>query len=183
MSLSDSDPPLSGSWSRMSDTSIGSERSVDISINEDVEVKDAGVQTCFRSPRSRQTSSCSDEVDGAMAAGDHVHRPKISWEEKLKNAKKYKFEGNENYKSGSFKSAIGKYHRALLFLKGLKEPEHEFRLLEAASPPQSSMTPEALEESTQLECDCFNNLSGTKDIVRYLRFYAPLWFARFQHAF
>ena len=149
----------------MSDTSVGSERSVDV-CDEDVETCDAGVQTCLgNSPRTRQSSSCSDHSTGSaehpVAGGDHMGHPKISWQDKLVSARKYKLEGNEKYKAGMHRAAIGKYHRALLFLKGIREPHKGMRLLEEKrSDDKNPISEEALNESSQLECDCYNNLSG-----------------------
>ena len=45
-------------------------------------------------------------------------------EEKLKEAKLFKDAGNELYKSGDFKSAARKYHRAILYLKGIDSDLH-----------------------------------------------------------
>ena len=153
----------------MSDTSVGSERSIDV-CDESVETCDAGVQTSSRSPRTRQTSSCSDGSEGHVEYvpnGDYMGHPKISWQEKLKSAKKYKLEGNEKYQGGMYKAAIGKYHRALLFLKGIREPHKGFRLFEENSADtMKSISEEALSEASQLECDCYNNLSGIACLQR-----------------
>ena len=151
----------------MSDTSIGSERSIDVSFSEDgVEVRDAGVQTSCRAPGNRKTSSCSDSSDGPdlQINGDYMGHPKVPWGEKLNKARFYKQDGNENYKAGKYKTAIGKYHRALLFLKGIKDAQQNIPLMpvmeEGAVERGNGISDSALEEVTQLQCDCFNNLSG-----------------------
>ena len=45
-------------------------------------------------------------------------------EEKLQEAKVFKDAGNELYKSGNFKGAAKKYHRAILYLKGIDSDVH-----------------------------------------------------------
>jgi hypothetical protein len=45
-------------------------------------------------------------------------------EAKLKQAKVFKDAGNELYKSGDFRSAAKKYHRAVLYLKGIDSDVH-----------------------------------------------------------
>ena len=45
-------------------------------------------------------------------------------EAKLKEAKVFKDAGNELYKSGNFKGAAKKYHRAILYLKGIDSDVH-----------------------------------------------------------
>ena len=42
---------------------------------------------------------------------------KLTIEEKLATALKFKDEGNELYKEGNHKKAAGKYHRAVLYMK------------------------------------------------------------------
>ena len=45
-------------------------------------------------------------------------------EGKLKEAKVFKDAGNELYKSGNFLGAAKKYHRAILYLKGIDSDVH-----------------------------------------------------------
>jgi hypothetical protein len=48
----------------------------------------------------------------------------VKIEEKLKFAKEFKNAGNQLYKSGDFKGAAKKYHRAVLYLKGIDSDVH-----------------------------------------------------------
>eukprot|EP00918_Siedleckia_nematoides_P092856 GHVU01203820.1.p1 GENE.GHVU01203820.1~~GHVU01203820.1.p1 ORF type:complete len:226 (+),score=42.03 GHVU01203820.1:209-886(+) len=89
----------------------------------------------------------------------------ITWEEKLSKALEYKQLGNEKYKSGNFKQAIGKYHRALLYLKGIDHAKaSSMQAIQAAlgagDRPSDNLSEEAKKEVTALQVDCYNNLAA-----------------------
>ena len=144
----------------MSDTSYSSERSVEVSDDPNIEVRDAGVQACVGS----LSPSCSESSDNSEYAsgGEYVGQPRVPWEEKLAQAKSFKQDGNEKYKSGAHKSAIGKYHRALLYLKGINDAQQGAPLMPVLEDSELSRPiPEtAQNEVKQLQVDCYNNLSG-----------------------
>ena len=145
----------------MSDTSYSSERSVEVSDDPNIEVRDAGVQACVGSI----SPSCSEESDNSECTGgfEYTGHPRVPWEEKLAQAKVFKQEGNEKYKSGAHKSAIGKYHRALLYLKGINDAQQSAPLMPVMEDAElSKAIPDAAQsEVKQLQIDCYNNLSGT----------------------
>jgi len=82
----------------------------------------------------------------------------IKWPDKLQEAKRYKQAGNEHYKAGNVKKAIGSYHRALLYLRGIKKSEEDVPFLEKKK--KSCIPIKIQEEITQLSSQCYNNLSG-----------------------
>lgn len=147
----------------MSDTSgsYSSEKSIEINDEKVVEVKEAGVQACADA-MSRSLSEESEHAFG-LQGGDYIGYPRVPWEEKLLQARSFKLEGNEKFKSGSYKTAIGKYHRALLYLKGIKDAQQGSPLMPVMENEDHSMQlpPAALSEIKQLQVDCYNNLSGT----------------------
>lgn len=94
--------------------------------------------------------------------------PRIEASEKIKQAKRFKEEGNEFHKSQKLKQAIGKYHRALLQLKGVdtgsKMSGMGAFLSEADQESlgfTENITDETMQEMRKLSCDCYNNLAGT----------------------
>lgn len=93
-------------------------------------------------------------------------RPKITAEEKIQAAKAFKNEGNELHKKQAFKQAIGKYHRALLQLKGIGTENMSGMGAFLSQDDQESMgLNERVSEETKLEmnklsADCYNNLAG-----------------------
>jgi len=76
---------------------------------------------------------------------------------KLDQAKTYKADGNACFKSGEFKKAISKYHRALLYIRGIEENQKKYL------PGQEDIAPlkeEMAEEVKNLKRDCHNNLAN-----------------------
>ena len=59
--------------------------------------------------------------------------PQKSYSEKLEVAKQLKQEGNEFYKKGEAKKALGKYHRALLYAKGIHAEAHDRKKFQFAA--------------------------------------------------
>lgn len=59
-----------------------------------------------------------------------------SYVDKFSSAQELKLAGNELYKSGEVKKALGKYHRALLYIKGIesdlndKQGKNIYRLID-----------------------------------------------------
>lgn len=85
----------------------------------------------------------------------------------IRRAHEFKNQGAQCYKDKKFREAIGKYHRALLELKGLQpalgEQERDSR---AASPAGASNPGRLSEEQSKtveaIEIDCYNSLAGER---------------------
>nr|XP_056702300.1 tetratricopeptide repeat protein 9B [Euleptes europaea] len=98
-------------------------------------------------------------------------------EAKVQKAVDFKAEGQRCYKQKKFREAIGKYHRALLQLKGLEaagpglaEPAAEKSLLGRAAWHRLTEEQRALAESTEIEC--YNSLTACllqSELVNYER--------------
>ena len=76
----------------------------------------------------------------------------------LEEAAQMKTEGNALYRDKNIRSAIGRYHRALLVLRSLDADV--MKSVKGFGPEQPPLTPdqEALLRNTQV--DCYNNLAG-----------------------
>lgn len=99
-----------------------------------------------------------------MTESNHPVPTKIlTWQEKLQTAKQFKGEGNGFYKENKYKAAMGKYHRALLYLKGIEGAAQSMTLGMLRTPEveaASLVTEEGKAEVDQLKIACFNNLAG-----------------------
>ncbi|KAK1339331.1 hypothetical protein QTO34_020014 [Cnephaeus nilssonii] len=86
--------------------------------------------------------------------------------ESIRRAHEFKSQGSQCYKDKKFREAIGKYHRALLELKGLQPaPGERERDSRAASPAGAPNAPGRLSEEQSrtveaIEIDCYNSLAG-----------------------
>lgn len=83
----------------------------------------------------------------------------------IRRAHEFKSQGAQCYKDKKFREAIGKYHRALLELKGLlPAPGEQERDSRAASPPGAPNPGRLSEEQSKtveaIEIDCYNSLAG-----------------------
>ena len=88
---------------------------------------------------------------------------KLTWEDKLEKAHAYKNEGNASFKAKAHKSAIGKYHRALLYLKGIDASKQGSLMPNVFGDREVEvkMPEDVQEEFDKLKADCYNNLAGT----------------------
>ncbi|XP_060575279.1 tetratricopeptide repeat protein 9C-like [Ruditapes philippinarum] len=96
-----------------------------------------------------------------------VNKPTvISDTEKLETAKKFKSDGNECHKNKDYKHAVGKYHRALLQLKGIGSAKSAglgafMSEQDMEEMGYSQQVPESVRvEVTKLTADCYNNLAA-----------------------
>ncbi|XP_077178760.1 tetratricopeptide repeat protein 9A [Paroedura picta] len=100
-------------------------------------------------------------------------------DELIRRALDFKSQGAQCYKEKKCREAIGKYHRALLELKGLllllahDEPRDEAAAA-AAAPPSSaaSLTDEQRRLLESIEVDCYNSLAACllqAELVNYER--------------
>lgn len=87
-------------------------------------------------------------------------------EAKLQRAVEFKAEGHRCYKQKKLREAIGKYHRALLQLKGLEPPAAEGEAEAAAAAKGSSLvawsrlSAEQREQADSTEVECYDSLTG-----------------------
>ncbi|XP_067134986.1 tetratricopeptide repeat protein 9C-like isoform X2 [Centruroides vittatus] len=101
-------------------------------------------------------------------------KQQISVEEKLQTAKKFKEEGNNLYKSKNYKMAMGKYHRALLYIKGIEEHHQKDNLPSMfyqgnlTQNNTKSLSKNIQEEVKILKADCYNNLADS-NIEQYIK--------------
>uniref|UniRef100_A0A8C0FZL0 Tetratricopeptide repeat domain 9B n=1 Tax=Chelonoidis abingdonii TaxID=106734 RepID=A0A8C0FZL0_CHEAB len=79
----------------------------------------------------------------------------------IQKAVEFKVDGNRCYKEKKFREAIGKYHRALLQLKGVQgragAASLEQNLLD---PPRCPLTEEQLRLVESTEVECYDSLTG-----------------------
>uniref|UniRef100_A0A8D0GCI7 Tetratricopeptide repeat protein 9A n=1 Tax=Sphenodon punctatus TaxID=8508 RepID=A0A8D0GCI7_SPHPU len=101
--------------------------------------------------------------------------------ELIQRALDFKSQGAQCYKDKKFREAIGKYHRALLELKGLllllahgeqgdRDPSSSASATSAAHPDK--LTEEQRQLVETIECDCYNSLAACllqAELVNYER--------------
>ncbi|XP_048031788.1 tetratricopeptide repeat protein 9C [Megalobrama amblycephala] len=88
----------------------------------------------------------------------------------LQEAIRLKTEGNAFYREKNVRTAIGRYHRALLVLRGLDSEVNAALQGFGAQVPKLSQKQEDLLRSTQV--DCYNNLAACllqREVVDYTR--------------
>lgn len=83
----------------------------------------------------------------------------LTKQEKLDKGNALKDEGNAFYKQKDYKNAMKKYHRALLYVKGLNQ-KHPFSAILNIPNGDSEMSEEFKEKIQQTESSCYNNLAG-----------------------
>nr|XP_032649384.1 tetratricopeptide repeat protein 9B-like [Chelonoidis abingdonii] len=96
------------------------------------------------------------------AGGGHQARTQGgATESEIQKAVEFKVDGNRCYKEKKFREAIGKYHRALLQLKGVQgragAASLEQNLLD---PPRCPLTEEQLRLVESTEVECYDSLTG-----------------------
>ena len=84
----------------------------------------------------------------------------LSSYEKLQEALSLKEEGNGYFKQKDYKNAMKKYHRSLLYVKGLTNQPAVF-----GSKSREDISEELKVEIERVMCSVYNNLAG-KSIVR-----------------
>lgn len=91
-------------------------------------------------------------------------------ESQLQEAIRLKMEGNAFYREKNVRTAIGRYHRALLVLRGLDSEVNSALQGFVAPVPKLNQEQEDLLRSTQV--DCYNNLAACllqRQVVDYAR--------------
>lgn len=79
----------------------------------------------------------------------------------LEQATKLKTEGNAFYRDKNIRSAIGRYHRALLVLRGLDS--EVLSSVKGFGPERPPLTPEQEAALRSTQVDCYNNLAGREN--------------------
>nr|KAF6488215.1 tetratricopeptide repeat domain 9 [Rousettus aegyptiacus] len=95
----------------------------------------------------------------------------------IRRAHEFKSQGAQCYKDKKFREAIGKYHRALLELKGLLpvpgEQERDSRAASPAGAPNPGRLSEEQSKTVEaIEIDCYNSLAACllqAELVNYER--------------
>lgn len=76
----------------------------------------------------------------------------------LADGVRLKMEGNAFYREKNVRSAIGRYHRALLVLRGVDS--EVMASVRGFQPESPTLTPEQEELLRSTQIDCYNNLAG-----------------------
>ncbi|XP_069500579.1 tetratricopeptide repeat protein 9B [Ambystoma mexicanum] len=108
----------------------------------------------------------------AAGGGGHHHaNPELELEAKILRAVDFKAEGNRCYKEKKFREAIGKYHRALLQLKGVHtEDGPGEENLPSKGRARLTEAQKGLVESTEIECyDSLTACLLQSELVNYER--------------
>uniref|UniRef100_A0A8I3MW59 Tetratricopeptide repeat protein 9A n=2 Tax=Canis lupus familiaris TaxID=9615 RepID=A0A8I3MW59_CANLF len=90
----------------------------------------------------------------------------------IRRAHEFKSQGAQCYKDKKFREAIGKYHRALLELKGLLPAPGEQERDSPAAPPPGRLSEEQSKTVEAIEIDCYNSLAACllqAELVNYER--------------
>uniref|UniRef100_A0AAV2J200 Tetratricopeptide repeat protein 9B n=1 Tax=Knipowitschia caucasica TaxID=637954 RepID=A0AAV2J200_KNICA len=110
----------------------------------------------------------------AAAAGAGHGSAEMDMEAKIQKAIDFKLEGHRCYKEKKFREAIGKYHRALLQLKGVHVADNttgsEVNLLNQAAAAKLSEEQRSAVKSTEIECyDSLTACLLQSELVNYER--------------
>lgn len=112
----------------------------------------------------------SPEMQGAAAAakpsfsGSRATSAKPVWAS-LEEAAQMKTEGNTFYREKNVRSAIGRYHRALLVLRGLDSDV--MASVKGFGPEMPALTSEQEVLLRNTQVDCYNNLAGRLKILPF----------------
>lgn len=100
---------------------------------------------------------------GGDGGGYRVGGAEMDMEAKIQKAIDFKLEGHRCYKEKKFREAIGKYHRALLQLKGIHVVDgttgSEVNLLNQAA---AKLTEEQRTAVESTEIECYDSLTGKR---------------------
>lgn len=117
---------------------------------------------------------------GADGCGYRAGSAEMEMEAKIQKAIDFKAEGHRCYKEKKFREAIGKYHRALLQLKGMHVVDgttgSEVNLLNQAA---AKLTEEQRRAVESTEIECYDSLTGEQQPQRHGRHHCSFQFIGF----
>ncbi|XP_040179073.1 tetratricopeptide repeat protein 9B isoform X1 [Rana temporaria] len=104
-----------------------------------------------------------------VGGGRQPAAPEPEVEARIQKAVEFKTEGNRCYKDKKFRDAIGKYHRALLVLKGVHEDGEE-RKANGGAGTRLTEAQKVRVEATEIECyDSLTACLLQSELVNYER--------------
>ncbi|XP_030075850.1 tetratricopeptide repeat protein 9B [Microcaecilia unicolor] len=146
---------------------------------------DLAVKTMEETKNSNATKSWSEAgtrnpaargggggAGGSGGGGCQINNPQLELERKIRAAMDFKVEGHRCYKEKKFREAIGKYHRALLQLKGMNAGEGTAEEGQMLGNGKMNLTEaqKRLVESTEIECyDSLTACLLQSELVNYER--------------
>ncbi|KAJ8385045.1 hypothetical protein AAFF_G00195750 [Aldrovandia affinis] len=142
----------------------------------DMEAKQHSIKSLKSYPEAGGRSlaaAAGVDVGGGGGVGYRAGAAELEMEAKIQKAVDFKVEGHRCYKEKKFREAIGKYHRALLQLKGVHVAEgttgSEVNLLNQAAVRLTEDQQRAV-ESTEIECyDSLTACLLQSELVNYER--------------
>ncbi|KAK7882626.1 hypothetical protein WMY93_028800 [Mugilogobius chulae] len=138
----------------------------------DMEAKQHQIKSLKSYPETggRSLAAAAGGGDGSGCRGGPVE---MDMEAKIQKAIDFKLEGHRCYKEKKFREAIGKYHRALLQLKGVHVSDNttgsEVNLLNQAT---AKLTEEQRSAVETTEIECYDSLTACllqSELVNYER--------------
>uniref|UniRef100_A0A8C6LDL7 Tetratricopeptide repeat domain 9B n=3 Tax=Nothobranchius furzeri TaxID=105023 RepID=A0A8C6LDL7_NOTFU len=142
----------------------------------DMEAKQHHIKSLKSYPETggRSLAAAAGEDGGGGGGGGYrVGSAEMEMELKIQKAIDFKVEGNRCYKEKKFREAIGKYHRALLQLKGVHVVDgttgSEVNLLNQAA---AKLTEEQRRAVESTEIECYDSLTACllqSELVNYER--------------
>ncbi|XP_030622716.1 tetratricopeptide repeat protein 9B [Chanos chanos] len=118
-------------------------------------------------------AAAGGDVGSGGGGGYRVGSAEMEMEAKIQKAIDFKLEGHRCYKEKKFREAIGKYHRALLQLKGIHVADgttgSEVNLLNQAA---AKLTEEQRRAVESTEIECYDSLTACllqSELVNYER--------------
>lgn len=126
----------------------------------DMEAKQHSIKSLKSYPEAGGRSLAA-AAGGDGGGGYRVVTAEMEMETKIQKAIDFKLEGHRCYKEKKFREAIGKYHRALLQLKGVHVVDgttgSEVSLLNQAA---AKLTEEQRKAVESTEIECYDSLTG-----------------------
>ncbi|KAG7483929.1 hypothetical protein MATL_G00043540 [Megalops atlanticus] len=141
----------------------------------DMDAKQHSIKSLKSYPEAggRSLAAAAGGDVGGGGVGYRAGAPEVEMEVKIQKAVDFKVEGHRCYKEKKFKEAIGKYHRALLQLKGVHVVEgttgSEVNLLNQAT---AKLTEDQRRVVESTEIECYDSLTACllqSELVNYER--------------
>lgn len=134
----------------------------------EMEAKQHSIKSLKSYPEAGGRSLAAAAAGGDGGGGGYrVGGAEMEMEAKIQKAIDFKLEGHRCYKEKKFREAIGKYHRALLQLKGIHVVDgttgSEVNLLNQAA---AKLTEEQRRAVESTEMECYDSLTGETPIPR-----------------